>query len=288
MVWLTWVFASHAQVAPGCVDKVPDPYHEQVQVDFLQNYIALSSTFSGIHAPVPHEPGTGGVGVDLNGIPPLPCARRFALNASKTEETNKSPVLPRLRLSFALPSPFGGDEVVPYGSVAYLPPLAVAGQRSTVLSAEGGVGVRLSDGFQLGGRFHATSMKTIADAATSLDKNGAEALDLYLANTLGFDFLVGFPTGRTTPYLAVGLTDASTYFWVGDDGVMSNNLHPYAGLALSAGLDTLLEMGMRLGLELYAAPGGHSRPDKNFENEVGFGGYGHLYTLRARVAWEFD
>jgi hypothetical protein len=55
----------------------------------------------------------------------------------------------------------------------------------------------------------------------------------------------------------------------------------------SAGLEGLVfKDRVRWGGEFYAAPGGHWRPNRNFINEVGFGGYGHLFTVRLRIAME--
>jgi hypothetical protein len=284
-MWWFGLSLAFAQVEPGCEAEVPVPYVEQVQTDFLQNYVALATTFSAIHAPVPHRPGNGALELEVSLIPPLPCKRRFAMNATKTEDTNKSPILPRPRLSFALPSPFGDDVLVPYGSVGYVPPVRLAGQRSTMVSAEFGLGIQATEGFHLGARFHATAMKTISDAAHSLDNDGV-ALDLYLANTLGADLMFGWPLGPVTPYASLGLTDASTFFWVGDDGVLVNNLHPYAGPVGAAGVDALFK-AVRLAAEFYAAPGGSSLPYKQAGRQAGFGGYGHLYTVRMRVGWEF-
>src|SRR5690606_24029911 len=88
-----------------------------------------------------------------------------------------------------------------------------------------------------------------------------EALDLYLASTFGLDAMFGLPFDAVTPYVAVGLTDVSTFFYIGDDGVVPNNLHPYFGPAISLGAQGLIAERLRWGGELYAAPGGVSRPD---------------------------
>ena len=105
--------------------------------------------------------------------------------------------------------------------------------------------------------------------------------------------MFGWNTGKLTPWASIGFMDASTFFYVGDDGVVTNNLHPYAGPVASLGAD--LRLGHAVGgLELYAAPGGHSAPnpanvstdDPAFDTLDGFGHYGHLYTARARLAWE--
>jgi hypothetical protein len=277
---------AYAGIDEKCIDKVPSDYSEQVQVDFLQNSIALAATYSPIHGPVPDfTPGSGSAGLDLNVVPPLPCKRRFALNATKTEDTNKSPVIPRPRVSGVIGV---ADGIALYSSLAWLPPIPILGQRSNILSAEGGVSFMLKNGHAVSPRVHVTAMKTVTDAATAFDPDRAPALDLFLANTFGLDFIYGYTVEQLhmVPFVSLGITDVSTVFWIGDDGVMANNMHPYIGPVASAGIDGFIKR-FRYGLEFYAAPGGHSRPNKDFANERGFGGYGRLYTARLRVGVGF-
>lgn len=276
-----------AEVDPKCADlEQPANYDEQVQQDFLQNYIALSTTLSAVHAPVPHKPGHGAISLDVGIIPPLGCEKRYVLNWTKTEETNKSPVVPRPRVTFSLPV---GEmkALVPYAGVAYVPPVPLAGTRNVIVSAEAGLGVRIKDSdLQLGGRFHATSAKIIADAATAFDPSDPPVDDLFLAYTLGVDAMVGYAFGEVVPYGAVGFTDASTFFFIGDDGVVTNNYHPYAGLSFSLGLDALIADWFRLGAEFYGAPGGYSLPDDTVSSVEKGARYGHLYTGRLRLGVE--
>lgn len=285
MIALLLASLAWADVDPKCIEASfdkPDDYDEQVQQDFLANYPALATTFSPIHAPIPHEPGHGALGVEVSVIPPLSCRRRFVLDWSKTEDTNRLPVVPRLRASVALPE-VGG--FVPYLGVGYVPPVTVAGTRSVILSGEVGIG-RSFEGFQLGARFHATSFKLVADVAKAFDERRDPAvLDLYVASTFGLDLMAGLELEGVVPYASLGLTDVSTFFYVGDDGVVSNNLHPYFGPVASIGADGLVGP-VRWGAELYAAPGGHSRPDPAADTRKGIGRYGHLYTARVRVGWE--
>lgn len=278
--------AALAQVDPACRDLPrPDDYDEQSQQDFLANHVALATTYSPLHAPVPHESGRGAVGVDLAVIPPLSCRRRYVLDWSKTEETNRLPVLPRPRVSFAFPAI---GPVIPYASFAYVPPVTVAATRSVLLSGEVGAGLRLGpeDRVQIGLRFHATSTKVVADIATAFNRFDPPVDDLYLASTFGMDLSAGYALGAVTPYLALGVLDASTFFYIGDDGVVTNNLHPYAGLAGSLGVDGLVGERFRFGAELYGAPGGYSRPDPSAVDLKPASRYGHLYTARLRLAFE--
>ena len=273
-----------ASVDPACQGlELPEDYDEQAQQDFLNNYFALSSTYSPVHAPVPHDPGHGAIGLDVGIIPPLGCERRLVLNYTKTEDTNKSPVLPRPRVTFAFPAI---GRMVPYAGFAYLPPIKLLGTTNVILSGEAGVGFQLGEVFQLGGRFHATSHKTVGEIATPFVEGDPAFDDLFLATTFGLDLMVGADLDAVTPYAALGFTDASTYFYIGDDGVVTNNFHPYFGPTASLGLDALVAGRLRLGGELYAAPGGYSKPQKDVEDVTPASRYGRLITGRFRVAVE--
>jgi hypothetical protein len=278
---------AHAEIDPKCAGlPIPDDYDEQVQQDFLQNYFALTTTLSPQHGPVPHLPGHGAITVDVGVIPPLGCEKRYVLNWGKTEETNKAPAVPRPRVSFALPV---GDNklIVPYAGVAYLPPITLLGTRNVILSGEVGIGFRPKGGAQFGARFHTTTVKTVADVATAFTAEEPAVDDLYLASTFGFDGMVGYKVGDVVPYAAIGFTDVSSFFYIGDDGIPINNLHPYAGLTFSLGADALLGDIFRFGAEFYGAPGGYSLPDKTVTSVDKGSRYGHVYTGRFRAGIEF-
>lgn len=283
MWWLASTTA-FAGVDPKCLGlPIPEDYNEQQQQDFLQNYFALATTFSPVHAPVPHEGGHGAVGVDLGIVPPLGCERRLVLNYTKTEDTNKTPLAPRLRASYSFPTI---GRMTPYAGFGYVPPVRMFGTTNVVLSAEAGVGFQFGEVVQLGARFHATSHKTIAEIATPFNANDEPYDDLFLATTYGFDAMFGADLDAVTPYLAVGFTDASTFFFIGDDSIVANNFHPYFGLTGSVGVDALIADRLRLGGEFYAAPGGHSNPDPDAESVTPASRYGQLYTGRFRLAVE--
>jgi hypothetical protein len=84
-----------------------DYWKEDTQDDFLANYVALSTSFSPIHGPIPHEPGHGSVGVDIAVIPPLGCGYLYIPAFDKFEDANKAPAVPRPTVSFAFPALFG-------------------------------------------------------------------------------------------------------------------------------------------------------------------------------------
>lgn len=285
MLWAAFAAPqARAFIDPKCAGLVlPGDYNEQAQQDFLSNYFALSTTFSPLHAPVPHEPGHGAIGADFGIIPPLGCARRMVLNYTKTEDTNKSPLVPRLRVSYAFPAI---GKLVPYAGLAYLPPVKLLGMTNVMLSGELGVGVELGEVLQLGGRFHATTMKTVGELAPPFVEGDPAFDDLYLASTFGLEVSTGLDFDVITPYLALGWLDSSTFFYIGDDSVVTNNYHPYFGPTGSLGIDGLVAGRLRFGAEMYAAPGGYSKPDKEAEDIKPASRYGHIYTGRFRLAVE--
>ena len=274
-----------ASIDPKCAGvEIPADYDEQAQQDFLANYVSLATSFSAVHGPIPHAPGHGAIGFDVGFIPPLGCQRRLVLQGTKTEDTNKTPVVPRLRVSYAFP---GLGRVVPYAGVAYLPPVPLLGTTNTIVSGELGVGVQIVDHLQAGLRYHFTLQKTVGEIATPFVEDEPARDDLYLGSTFGMEASVGVPFGPVTPYVSGGFTDVSTYFYIGDDGVVTDNYHPYFGPTFAGGLDALVWKRLRIGAEFYGAPGGYSRPDKTITTALPANRYGQLYTARLRLGLEF-
>ncbi len=284
--------SAFAQVAEECQDFIgpaPEGYDEQVQADFLANYTALATSYSAIHGPIPHEPGRGAVGVDIGIIPPLGCEKRFALAHTKTEDTNVTPAVPKIHIGGAFAAI--GGKLVPYVSFSFVPPVPLFGTTNVILSGEVGVGMPFGEHFQLGARYNATLQKTVGEVVTPISPEDPAVEDLYIASTQGFDLLAGWNVGTVTPYVALGVLDASTFLYIGDDAIAPNNLHPYFGLVGSLGVDALVWDRFRVGGEFFAAPGGHSVPEGDDSitdvEEGAFSRYGNLYTGRFRFAYEF-
>ena len=302
MILLLIGLALADQIAPECAvfDKQPPPcdgtndelcYDEQTQADFMANYTALASTFSPLHAPVPHEGGRGSIGVDFNIIPPLSCYHRYVLDWTKTEDTNKTPVLPRPTVSFAF-QPIRG-RIYPYASLGFVPPVPIPDGdytvRTTLFAGEFGFGFFVNEKLSTGLRVHSTIMRTVGNVATAYEGEEHEFNDLYVASSSGLDLMAGWNMGVVTPYVALGWTETQTYFWIGDDGYVANNLHPYQGPSLALGGDALVKDSLRLAGEFYAAPGGYKDQTNDPETDT-FGPksrYGRIYTARFRVAKEF-
>lgn len=306
-----------ATIDPKCTAAIASPpadYNIIRQQDFVANYIALSLSNSPIHAPIPDAPGHGHIGVQLGVIPPLSCMQRYMLYAGvgpdgktptqtgKTEDTNKAPAAPKLTVGFTFPL-VGGWAF--YGSMEYLPPVPLLGVRNVVLGGEFGVGRKLGDHWSAGVRMNVETIKTVGDIATAFFATDPSIVDLYVASTMGFDAQLGYHAGPVRPYVMAGILDVSTFFYVGDDGVISNNMHPYLGPEFAVGLDNepVLPKAnkhadkhplapIRWGVEFYGAPGGHSTPANAFPGTGGvdpdsanasFARYGHVYTLRGQI-----
>lgn len=236
-----------AEVAAG----PPSDYDEVAQRDFLLNYFALATALSPLHGPIPAEPGHGVVGIELAGVPPLSCRRRLVLAYSKAEDANTVPVVPRPRAIFAFPEV---GRVVPWAGLAYVPPVPVGGVRSVLVGIEAGAGVPVGERLQVGLRFHATLGKTVAEIATPLEPDDPAYEDFYVGSTFGGEAMVGLVLGPVVPYLDAGVTDASTFFYVGDDGAVVNNTSPYAGPVVAAGVQGTWKR-LDVAAEAYAAPG---------------------------------
>ncbi len=281
---LLLLFTSNAlaYIDPACQDFVDEggrQFYEddQAQANFMANYFGLTTSYSGLHGAVPHDPGSGAISFEAAGVPPLSCERRLVLGTTKTEDTNKTPVVPRLRLSFAMPKL--GPAVV-YGSVGYIPPVPFAGVRNVILSGEIGVGVPLDSGLELGVRYHHTMLKTVGEIATPFVQGDTAYDDFFLGSSLGADGVVSFHRDRLTPYLAVGVMDVSTFFLVGDDAYIADNTQPYVGMTTSLGLQARVMKKVDLAGELYSALPPFSAEARDL-------GAGRVYTGRLRVGYVF-
>jgi len=234
------------------IAKGKSDYNEQAQQDFLLNYFAMATTMSPLHAPVPHESGEGSLNIEFLAIPPLGCNRRLVLSGTKTEDTNKAPMAPRPRVHFSFDDV---GKIKPYAGFGYVPPVPVFGTRNVIVSGEAGFGVRVESGLEWGLRYHATLMQSIAEIATPFDPEDPEELDLFVGSTFGLDALLGYEVKEgLRPYVVVGFTDASTFFYVGDDAYVGNNASPYASVTSSLGLQWTLKK-LDFAGEFYTAPG---------------------------------
>ena len=282
---------AEASVDPKCEGKTQKFEDDLDQQQFILNYVALSTSFSPIHAPKPLAESTTAAGLEFSLIPPLSCEQRLVLNSTKTEDTNKVPVMPRPRFTFTLPTQ--GKALVPYGSFAFLPPVPLGGVRTLLLSSEIGFGIERKSGTQYGSRFHVTSVRTIGEVATPFNEEDEPAEDIYVGSTFGLDIMFGKKLASgLTPYLALGLTDVSTFFYIGDDGYVGNNYDPFFGPVTSLGADKSAGNWNFAG-ELYAVPGlTYVPPSFASQEHPEYCGWhftpgGYVYTVRLRVSYVF-
>ena len=260
MLWVLLLgqLAHAGRIDDACLETAaqgpPSDYSEAGQRSFLLNYFSLATTFSPLHAPVPADSGTGSAGVELAGIPPLGCKRRLVLDYTKTEDTNKTPVAPRIRTHFAFPRI--GERLVPYAGLGYVPPVPLLGTQNVIVSGEFGFGMEARDGagWQWGGRYHYTLMRTIAEIATPFEDSDPAFDDFYVGSTMGFDAMFGYELDRWTPYASVGVTHVYTFFHIGDSGVTPDNETPFFGAVTSLGGQWQATERLTFSGELYAAP----------------------------------
>jgi hypothetical protein len=226
-------------------------YVELEQQDFLLNYNAMAFSFSPLHSAIPNRSGTGALSLELMIIPPLTCRQRLALGAIKTENASPTPIVPRPRIGFVFPEV---GKLLPYASLGYVPPLPLFGTQAVIASGEVGFGMPLDSGLEWGVRYHFTLMKAIAEFATPFNEDDPAQKDLFVGSTFGLDVIGGWDFDGLVPYLALGFTDASTIFYVGDTPTIVNNQSPFAGLTGSLGLQWTKDW-MDFAGEFYTAPG---------------------------------
>lgn len=297
ITFLLALSTAFASVDPDCLTVAdagpPADYSEETQNNYLLNFYSLATTFSPLHAPIPNEPGRGSLSIELSGMPQLKCEQRLVLSYTKTEDTNKTPVLPRPRGTFTFPAIElkNGKSVVPYAGFGYVPPVPIKGTRNVMVSFETGVGFAdLKEGkMQYGLRYHATLMRTFGDIATPFVEGDPAYEDIYIGSTFGLDAMVGYKQGSFTHYLSAGWLDVSTFFYIDDDAVVSNNTVPYAGPAISLGTAWTPKTNMDLAGEFYTAPTTLvTSPEAGGTSEFGASATdGSIYTVRFKVGYLF-
>ncbi len=245
------------QITPECRDVVvPADYDENAQQSFLQNYFAASFLLTPLAPPVPYDDVDGpraGVSLELGVIPPLSCERRLVLGGTKTEETNRSPVNPRPRLTAQLPRL---GPVSSHVGLTFVPPVPSPIGTLLQVGGEVGVGWRHSNGFMVGGRAHLDFARMRAEIASPFNPDAPAVDDLFFANSIGADAGVGFtfadvtPWLSLTPWLSAGAADISTLFLVGDDGVIvQNTLTPWWGALATVGVQAIFLEHVEVALE---------------------------------------
>lgn len=209
-----------SQVAPECdanQDGVVDAYNqvdwsEDRQQANMLNFFAVTLGYSPERSPAPSTGFKVIPQVELGYIPALNCLERSVFNGTKTENTNKSPVYPRLRLRLELPYGL-------YVGLAGIPPAPVAGVRTGSLGIEAGVGTVVDGHLELGLRTHLSGTRIQGDLAGPFE--GQTAVDdVFRSTVYGFEAGAGyrFSLGgqQLTPYAGVGYTRVIALMYVGE------------------------------------------------------------------------
>lgn len=219
---------SLADVDPKCDvdgDSRTDGYDtsltsEAAQQWNLANATSLAMTLSPLMAPNSYRPFEVVVSLELNQLDYMTCEERTVLSGGKTEDTNKTPIIPRPRVTLGLP--FG------YVSIAGLPPAKLFGVRTGVLSVEAGGGHTLDNGLKVGARIHSTIGQVVGDIAHPFGLSPGDAGyeeeavdDEYQFVNVGADvslgYLIDLPMLHITPYVGAGVLRATSIFYVGED-----------------------------------------------------------------------
>ena len=128
----------------------------------LANATSLAMTLSPLGVQTGLKAFKVGVGLELNQLGYMTCEERTVLGGTKTEDTNKTPLFPRLRATVALPHS--------YITVAGIPPVKLFGVRSGTFSIQGGGGYLLDNGLKPGARVHMTVGQIVGDIAHPFGK----------------------------------------------------------------------------------------------------------------------
>ena len=238
--------AAQAQVAPECASElaggveamVPDGDIEAFnarQSAIMLNHPALTLVVSPLGSP---KVRGAEVGLEVMQLPALGCSERVVVFGGqlKTEDTNKMPVIPRPRLRVALPklAGFGG-----YLGVVYVPPVPIGTTQTHHAGFELGLSRDLDNSLTVGLRYHAAVSKVVDDIAHAVEEDGPVVLDFYANGLWGADLQVGYEGGFLPAGLALftagGFTNVGTFFLVGDDNVIQQNVNPFQGFAYSLG-----------------------------------------------------
>jgi len=262
-VWMLGAGSAAAQLAQGCdedgdevVDGFDEATYDEVQQQMnLINFYGISMAYSPVHSPAPFKALKVVPKLELAYLPQLTCLERTVYYGTKTENTNKSPVVPRIRIEV-------GSPVGVYGSVAFIPPVKLFGVQTLLLGGELGYGLTLREKLELGVRAHAVYVKVVGDLAGPLE--GQEAADdTYTAMVPGADLSAGYRfaagTGQVVPYLGVGYTAVNASSKIGEDGVELPGEYEeyqallYRGINLEVGAQVRLNR-FQIGLEAYMVP----------------------------------
>ena len=143
---ISWMIFSTADayVDPACMEvadtdgdgvagPAPEGYSEVQQNNYLLNFYSLATTFSALHAPVPHEPGTGSLGLELS-VCRLCYEKRLVLSYPRQKIRTRHSYCLVHEVPISSIDLKNGKSVVPYGGFGYVPPVPIGGTRNVMIS----------------------------------------------------------------------------------------------------------------------------------------------------------
>lgn len=254
-----------AQIAPECVGvEKPADYDEDKQRSFMQNYSMSMFMPLPIIDNHPSDPSRGAIGVDTTLVPKLTCQQRLALNGTKTEDTDKMPLLPRPHLSVSI---FKNSRFALMGGVSFLPPL-IPKLLLWHVSTESSFLYEPIKGVVIGARAFMGLSYLRAEIATPFEKNAQTKEDWFSFAMIGGDVSASFgipiaENQKLYPFLSFGLVKGASIFVVADDGVPVTNKYPLSSITNFVGLSYHLfdsfKVALAIGGALDTSMTGHLR-----------------------------
>lgn len=231
----------------------------------MQNY------FISLFTPLPH-PGhlpsaqkKSRLGLDTTYLPRLSCVQRLALDATKTENTSKMPVLPRPRFQTSF---FQNNYLALDIGLQFLPPIPLPAMTASYLAADLSVAYEPLRGIGVVGRTFMGLLYLRSEIATPFSKDDPVKEDWFTFASFGADitFSMAMPiSARQTlvPFVSAGFIKAASLFVVADDRLpVPNEKYPlfsptiYSGFAYQV-FDEQLNINFTMGGALNAVMTGH-------------------------------
>ena len=256
-------------------------------------HFTAATLLSGLPAPPASRPWSVAAGLELGWLPPLDATqRRVGFNGMEEEDLNKSPVLPRIRVTIGLPARFSAI-------VGFTPPIPMFGLKASLLAlglerplverARWTLGLRGYGQFGSVRGDYTCPASVVAFEPGSPGNTGgcnAPSSDVASLRYVGGEASVAYRpqgSGRFSPHAALGLSYADVGFQVDalTFGYADHTSYASHGTMFSAsgGVNARLSSRFTLGVDAFYAPLSVGRGDgKPVENDG-------LFNIRALVVY---